>query len=104
MSKRLEKYIREDNFYATDDELRKLCPQHIGVFYGFNTYSDSVQHIMELVKAVKEDRPDIKEKDMTVWYVQRHQSRRHAGYTTLYVPIPIEDYLRMRHNDEISIL
>lgn len=104
MAKRLEKYISSVNFHATDDELRELCPTHICVYYAFDSYANNLHHIMDLASAIKNEYPNIQEKDMTVWFVNSNQSRRHVGYTTLYVPIPIEDYLRMRHNNEINIL
>ena len=102
MSKRLERYIQERNFNITTEELKDMT--RIGIFYGFNNYSCSVQHILELAEAVRQEYPNISNDDMNIWYVERSQSIRHAGYTTLYVSIPVEDFIRLRMNDEIGIL
>ena len=102
MSKRLERYIQERNFNITTEELKDMT--RIGIFYGFNNYSCSVQHILELAEAVRHEYPNIGNEDMNIWYVERSQSIRHVGYTTLYVSIPVEDFIRLRMNDEIGIL
>lgn len=102
MSKKLERYIQERNFDLTAEELKDMT--RIGIFYGFNNYSCSVQHVLELAEAVKREYPNIDNDDMNIWYVERSQSIRHAGYTTLYVSIPIEDFIRLRMNHEIGIL
>lgn len=104
MVKNLERYIQERNFYAPDDELRTLCPTSIGIFYAFNTYSCSLEHIKELAEAVRKEYPTLRDDQMNIWYVERSQSIRHACLTTLYVSIPIEDFIRMRQNNEIRIL
>jgi len=102
MRKRLERYIQERNFNITTEELKDMT--RIGIFYGFNNYSCSVQHILELAEAVRQEYPNIVNDDMNIWYVERSQSIRHAGYTTLYVSIPVEDFIRLRMNHEIGIL
>ena len=102
MSKRLERYIQERNFNITTEELKNMT--RIGIFYGFNNYSCSVQHILELAEAVRKDYPDMSYEDMNIWYVERSQSIRHAGYTTLYVSIPVEDFIKLRLENKIHIL
>lgn len=104
MSKRLERYIMDRNYHTSDEEILRLCPDVIGIFYGFNNYMCNVTHIKELVDAVHAEYPEIKEEDMNIWYVEKHMSIRHAGYTVLRVSIPTIDYLKMRKNHEIGIL
>ena len=104
MSKILERYIQERNFYVPDDELKALCPTSIGIFYAFDTYSCSLEHIKELAEAVRKEYPTLRDDQMNIWYVERSQSIRHACFTTLYVSIPIEDFIQMRRNHEIGIL
>lgn len=60
MSKQLERYIQERNFNITAEELKNMTK--IGIFYGFNNYSCSVQHILELCEAVRETIPTSKMK------------------------------------------
>ena len=102
--KRLELYIQERNFCAPDDEIRRLCKEKIAVWYGFNNYQSSVKHILELCEAVRNDYPDMKDEEMEVWFVERHQSIRHARYTTLRVSIPVEDFIKLRQDGKISVL
>ena len=104
MSKRLERYISKSNFNASDEELRELCKEKIGIFYGFNTYSSNVKHIHELCAAVRAEYPDVEDEEMGVWYVLPSQSIRHAHHTMLFVRIPIEDFIRMRNEHMIRIL
>ena len=104
MSKRLERYIQERNFNISAEELKDMDMTRIGIFYGFNNYSCSVQHVLELAEAVRQEYPNISNDDMSIWYLEHSQSIRHAGYTTLYVPIPVDDFIRLRMNNEIGIL
>lgn len=104
MSKRLERYIREENYHAPDDEIRELCKNGISIWYGFDTYQNSVKHIHELCEAIRSEYPDAKDEDMEVWFVEPHQSIRHARFTTLRVKIPTEDFIRLRQERKIGIL
>ena len=104
MSKILEKYIQERNYDITPEELASMNMTRIGIFYGFNTYTRNIKHIAELREAVYKDYPDLSDEDIEVWYVERSQSIRHAGYTVLYFPIPVEDFLKLRDNYDIKIL
>lgn len=100
----LEKYIAEDLFLMSEEELRKVCSWGtVGIHYAFNHYGESVEHIIQLRDEVLKDYPNMSEKDMTVWKISRQESIRHAGYTTLFVQIPINDYLKLRREHRIGI-
>ena len=104
MNKVVRKYIQERNYNITPEELSELNMSRIGIFYGFNTYTRNIKHIAELREAVYKDYPDLEDDEIEVWYVERHQSIRHAGYTVLYFPVPVDDFIKLRDNYEIEIL
>lgn len=100
----LEKYVSEDLFFESKEKLRELCPWGtIGIHYAFNCYAESVHHILQLRDEVLKDYPNLTDKDMTVWKISRTESIRHAGYTTLFVQIPIDDYLKLIREHKIGI-
>lgn len=100
----LERYIPEDLFYLSEEELRKVCSWGtVGIHYAFDNYGESVHHILQLRDEVMNDYPNLTDKDMTVWKISRQESIRHAGYTTLFIQIPIEDYLKLKREHRIGI-
>lgn len=66
----------------------------VGVFCGFDLYQDNVAAVNEIAQAVTSIFPHIKQEDMTVWKVMRHESIRHAGIMTVQVSVPAEEVLR----------
>lgn len=105
MSKKLERYINVENYAASDETIRELCPERICIWYAFDrNYNCNVAHINELCAAIRSEYPDMKDEDMEVRVITHGQSRAHEGYTTLRVPIPVEDFLRLRQARQISIL
>lgn len=104
MSKRLKRYINVENYRASDDEIRAVCPERICIWYGFNNYECNMTHINALCDAVRSEYPDMENKDMEVRVITHGQSRAHEGHTTLRVPIPVEDFIRLRQAHEIGIL
>lgn len=102
--KRLDRYIQERSFHVPDDEIRQLCKDKISIWYGFNNYESSIKHVLELRDAVRADYPDMKDEDMEVWFVEPHQSIRHARFTTLRVSIPVEDFIKLRQDRKIFVL
>lgn len=100
----LEKYVSEDLFFMSEEELREACSWGtVGIHYAFNCYDESVHHILQLRDEVLKDYPNLTDKDMTVWKITRQESIRHAGYTTLFVQIPINEYLHLRKEHKITI-
>lgn len=100
----LEKYVSEDLFFMSEEELREVCSWgSVGIHYAFNCYEESVHHILQLRDEVLNDYPNMTDKDMTVWKISRKESIRHAGYTTIFVQIPIDDYLQLRREHKIGI-
>ena len=104
MSKRLERYTHSSNFRASEDEIRERYSERIYIFYGFDNYECNLTHIKELSDAIRKEYPDTTDKDINICFVEQRQSISHAGFTTLGVAIPVEDFLRMRQNHEIKIL
>ena len=101
---RREKYVDERIFRMNEEEVRKLCTNgDIGIHYAYNCYAEDVGHILRLREEVLKDYPDMSDKDMGIWKISRHESIRHASYTTLYVHIPLEDYFKLKEAGEILI-
>lgn len=100
----LEKYVSESVFLMSEEELREACSWgSVGIHYAFNNYEESVHHILQLRDEVLKDYPNLTDKDMAVWKINRQESIRHAGYTTLFVQIPIDEYLKLRREHKIDI-
>lgn len=100
----LEKYVSEDVFFMSEEELRKACSWgSVGIHYAFDCYKESVHHVLQLRDEVLKDYPNMSDEDMTVWKISRQESRRHAGFTTLFVQIPIDEYLQLRKEHKITI-
>ena len=106
MSIRLEKCVRQSFYKCTDEEIREFGNKHKGIpiFYGYNTYSADIPHIMKLRNAIKNDYPNIEDKDIEVWKIRESESRRHAHFTTLTFRIPAEEFIRLRNAKEIYCL
>jgi hypothetical protein len=60
-------------------------PNSVPVYYGFNCYNDSVEHINKLVEIIKSEMPMMTEKDMHITYILPSQSIRHAHHTMIWV-------------------
>lgn len=107
MSKEVNVYIyaQEGTYQMSDSQLKKTSyGDKVGVLYGFNNYCRNVDVINQLAEYIKKDFPTIENKDMEVWYIQNSQSRRHAGYTMLWIMIPVGDFIRLRNEGIINIL
>lgn len=103
--KKIERYVDEEHFRASDVEIRKRNEGFgICIWYSFNNYGCSISHVLELRDAIRAEYPDKKDTDMEVWFVEPHQSTRHALYTTLRVSIPVEDFIKLRQEHKIGIL
>lgn len=104
MDKKVERYTCKGTVYRTDKDLREDYPEKITVFYGRDTYDCSVEHIMKLANAIREDFPGVSDKDMEVMFVTRERSNRHGGHTILYIPVDIDDFIRLRNKFTIGVL
>ena len=99
-----KRFINEGAFDLTDDEIRVLCKEFIGICYGSDNYRCDLDHINALKEVILKDYPDIQDKDIEVWHINSNESIRHAKFTMLRVSIPTEDFIKLRHNGEIYIL
>ncbi len=98
-------YVEESTFLASEEEVREMCTHTrglVGVHYAFS-YGRSVKQVLELKEAVRKDFPDMKDCDMTVWILDMDETIRHASVMTLYIEIPVDDYLRLRQEKRIDI-
>lgn len=96
--------VNEETLSMSEDEVRKAYPYgKVGIHYAFNNYSNSVEHILKLKEEVLKDYPEMSESDMAVWVLTKEQTIRHANFTTLFVDIPIDDYLKLRKENKIGI-
>lgn len=106
MAKRLERLIWDRYFKLSDDEIRDICRGFgsIHLWYGFNNYNGTVQHINDLYEAVKADFPDVQDSDTFVYYVRYGESDRHSSMTMLRVSVPVEGYLSLKQEGKVGIL
>lgn len=75
--------LQESNFH--DIKHGTYHPNSVPVFYGFDCYNDSVEHINKLVEIIKSEVPMLTEKDMHITFISRSQSIRHAHHTMVCV-------------------
>lgn len=75
----LEKCLSADAWNALQQN--KYHEPKVYVYYGFNTYCASVEHVHQIVMAVKEDFPNVTIRDMEVMRISNGQSNRRAGHT-----------------------
>lgn len=100
----LEKYVDERTYHLTEEELRKVYTYgSVGIHYAFNDYRNDVQKIIDLSTEVHKDYPGMRNDEMTIWVISDKESIRHAKVTTLFIQIPIEDYLKLRNQNQIGI-
>lgn len=57
----------------------------VGVYYGFNNYNRTVNHIMQLVDVIREEVPGVEVNNLTVYEITTAQSDRHAHHTMVQV-------------------
>ena len=96
-------FVEERIFKASEDKVREMSTHGIvGVHYAFS-YGRSVKQVLELKEAVRKDFPDMKDCDMTVWILDMDETIRHARVMTLYIELPVDDYLRLRQENRIDI-
>ncbi len=93
----LVRLVDEITFRMNEEELRNSSLYgRIGVYYAFENYGHSVQHVLELRDEVLKDFPEMKDSDMEVRELSKRETNRHACYTTIYISIPIDDYLKLK--------
>ena len=102
--KKMGRFIQEGTWRMTDDEIREVCKEKIGVLYGFNNYGCNLIHINELREGILKEYPNTKDEDIEVWWIRDTQSIRHARFTMLRVAIPTEDFIKLRKERQIDIL
>lgn len=93
----LVRLVDKITFRMSEDELRRTSLYgQVGVYYAFENYGHSVQHVLELRDEVLKDFPKMKDSDMEVRELSMRETNRHACYTTIYISIPIDDYLKLK--------
>ena len=98
--------VNDRTFRMNEEQLRAAHPKgKVGVHYAhaFNSYRRDLQHLLNLRDEVLKDYPNMSEKEMEVWELLETQSVWNEGFITLYVSIPIDDYLKLRREDKIEI-
>lgn len=106
MSKRFERYIDAEGFYASDAVVRKRKADGFGIciWYGFDNCGHTVKHILDLYEVVKAEYPSKRPEDVEVWVIDPSLSVRHAHQTLLRVSIPVEDFIKLRQEGKLNIL
>lgn len=97
--KKLIRCIYHEACNLSDEEIRNFNGGKILVWYGFNNYSRNLTHINELKKIILQEYPETRDEDIEVFFIEN--SRVYARHTMLTVAIPVEDFIRLRANDEI---
>lgn len=100
----VKRFVRESIFKLNDEELNKLDVKYVSILYGSDNYRCDVKYINELRKFVRADYPNIRDKDIDVWFISADESIMHARHTMLNISIPIEDYMKFKSEDKIHIL
>lgn len=100
----VKRFVRESIFKLNDEELNKLDVKYVSILYGSDNYRCDVKYINELRKFVRADYPNIRDKDIDVWFISADESIIHARHTMLNISIPIEDYMKFKSEDKIHIL
>ncbi|MBR4110808.1 MAG: hypothetical protein IKK43_03885 [Clostridia bacterium] len=96
--------VEERTFHMNESEVRAAYPYgKVMIHYAFDNYSHDVKHVLDLREQVRKDYPKMSDRDMQVMELSKTQTIRHAGLTTLFVGIPIDDYLKLRKEDRIDI-
>ena len=96
-------FVEERIFKASEDEVREMSTHGIvGVHYAFS-YGRSVEQVLKLSEAVLKDFPDKEESRMSIWVLNADESQTHENIMTLYVEIPVEDYLRFKSEHRVEI-
>lgn len=93
MAKRLVRCLHERDYQ--DIRNGEWPTNKCRVYYGFNTYTDTPNHINELVETIKNECPNCDVNDMHVHYVTNKESIRHAHFTMVQIS---EDVKRVREN------
>lgn len=96
------KFVHSSFLEASDDELRVVST--VGIAYGFNTYACNLELINALKECVKQDYPNISDKDIEVWFIDQTYSNIHDRQTMLKISIPVEEFIKMRKAGTIHIL
>lgn len=104
----IKRFVGSYTYHLPENEIRKDSKLYNGdrvfVYYGNNSYSRTVEHILNLCKAIREDYPEAKYENMVVHIINTGQSNRHAHIVMIGVNIPVDDYIKMRNANEIHVL
>ena len=96
--------VDESTFRMSEEEVRKAYTWNtVAIHYAVDNYGNDVHHILQLREEVLKDYPKMSDRDMEIRKITREQSISHAGLTTLFVSIPIDDYLKLREENKIDI-
>ena len=100
----LVRLVDEITFRMSEDELRRTSLYgDVGVYYAFENYGHSVQHVLELRDEVLKDFPEMKDSDIVIRELSERETNKYAFHTTLYISIPIDDYLKLRAKGNFDI-
>lgn len=100
----IQRFVDIETLRGTEEEIREWYKYDVvGVHYTSMGYGDTVDYVERLRDEVLKEYPNIKKTDMRIWIIGDHESRRHARFLTLFVPIPIDDFLRLRAENKIGI-
>lgn len=104
MEREIQRFVQQGCFVANDMQIYEMCGDKIGILYGFDNYNCTLDYLNDIKKEICKDYPNIKDKDIEVWFITPTESNRHARQTMLRVSIPIEDFINFRKENKIFIL
>lgn len=99
---RLEILTERKNFEKSEEELKEK--EKIYVFYTFDTQNHSLDLILRLREEVLKEYPDTADSDVRVYELTKADTSLYRSRTTLVVPIPVADYIKLRNAGEIRLL
>ena len=100
----LLRLVEERTYFMNEAEIRDAYTYGtVGIHYAFNNYGHSVEHVLKLRQKVLKDYPNMKDSEMEVRELTRAETIRHASFTTLYIGIPIDEYVKLRNAGKLDI-
>ena len=101
---KIQRLIDSSSFHASEAEIREWYKYGVvGVYYTSMGYGDTVAYVEELTAEVLKEYPKVNKSDVRIWTIGEKESNMHAHFMTLIVPIPIDDFLRLRAEGKINI-
>ena len=102
---KIQRLVESNTFHGSEEQIREWYQYGVvGVHYASMGYGDTVKYVNALRREVRKEYPKIKDDDMRIVNITEGMSNMHAHFMTLFVPIPIDEFFRLREEGKINIL